>query len=174
MKTHFKKMKNTNYIGSWDLFDTNGKVVNRVVTITKVEKQEVFDGSGSGKSEQCPVAELKECKPFILNVTNMKAIAKALESPFIEDWAGKRIELTVKKIKSFGEFVDALRVLDKAPAAAASLPQLTPDNDKWAGVVKALFDGFTMQQIKGKYTISGEHEAQLVDEVNAMKEGKNV
>jgi hypothetical protein len=38
-------------------------------------------------------------------------LSKNLESPFIEDWVGKQIELTVKKIRAFGEMHDALRVV---------------------------------------------------------------
>ncbi len=173
MKTHFKKLRNPNYIGSWDLMDADGKFINRIVTIIRIEKQEVFDGAG--KSEQLPVAILKECKPLIVNAAvNMKAIAKALGSPFVEDWAGKRIELTVKKVRAFGATHDAIRVLETAPAAAPSLPELTPDSDKWQGVVEAMKQGYTIQQVKTKYTLSGETEQMLSEAVKVAKGGENV
>ena len=39
-KTHFKKLRNPNYIGGWDLIDAD-----KTVTITKVTKEMVHDGS---------------------------------------------------------------------------------------------------------------------------------
>lgn len=109
-KTHYKKMRDPNFIGSWDLLDQDGNVIDRIVTISKVDKQMVFDGNG-GKAE-CPVIHFKETKPMVANSTNLKAIARACASEFIEDWTGKQIKLTVKKVKAFGEVHDAIRVVE--------------------------------------------------------------
>ena len=113
MKTHFKKLRNPNYIGSWDLMDENGIVKNKVVTISDTKKEMVFDGKGS--SEECVVIHFKECKPMVANATNLKMISKVLNSVYIEDWVGKAIELTTKKVKAFGEIHDAIRVTTNAP-----------------------------------------------------------
>jgi hypothetical protein len=45
-KTHFKKLRNPDYLGSWDLIDENGTVKNRAFTITGVKKEMVHDGKG--------------------------------------------------------------------------------------------------------------------------------
>jgi hypothetical protein len=112
-KTHFKKLRNPNYIGAWDLMDENGKITNLVVTISDTKKEMVFDGNG--KQEECVVFYFTEKKPMVMNATNLKTISKVLDSPFIEDWRGKQIELTVKKVKAFGEVHDALRVVNAKP-----------------------------------------------------------
>lgn len=104
MTTHWKKLTNPNYIGSWAL--EPGK--DLTVKITKVSQQVIkgFDG----KSEEKVVAELEGQKPLVLNNTNMDSIAIVLKTPYIEEWVGKNITLYVTKVSAFGEYVDALRV----------------------------------------------------------------
>lgn len=109
-KTHYKKLRNPNFLGSWDL--PQGK--DLVVTITKVENQEVFNPSDNSK-EEVVVVELKGVKPLIANATNCKNIAKACKSDYIEDWVGKPIALYTTKVKAFGDVVDAVRVRPNAP-----------------------------------------------------------
>jgi hypothetical protein len=152
MKTHFKKLKNTNFVGSWDLLDENGKFVDKIVTITKTSKEMVHDGQG-GQAE-CAVAHLKECKPLIMNSTNLKAVAKAIGSDFTDDWEGKQITLTVKRVKAFGDFHDAIRVALEAP----KLPELTPEHEKWESAKEALKSGkTTIKAILTKYQMTDEN-----------------
>ena len=50
-------------------------------------------------------------KPLVLNATNSKTITKLLKTPYIEQWAGRKIQLYVEQgIKAFGDVVDAIRV----------------------------------------------------------------
>lgn len=109
-KTHYKKLRNPNFLGSWDI--PGGK--DLVATITKVENQEVFNQSDNSK-ETVLVVELAGQKPLIANATNCKNIAKACKSDYIEDWTGKQIALYTTKIKAFGDVVDAVRVRPNAP-----------------------------------------------------------
>lgn len=109
MKTHFKKLRNPNFLGSWDLMDDDGKITNRILTISDVKKEMVFDGKGG--NDEVVVLHFQEAKPMIMNSTNLSTISKVLGSVFIEDWVAKQIELTAKKIKAFGEFHDALRIV---------------------------------------------------------------
>ena len=156
MKTHFKKLQNPNYLGSWDLADANGNYQDRVVTLTSVKKEMVHDGKGG--QEECVTVQLKGLKPIIANSTNLKAIVKATGSPFIEDWAGKQITLTVKKIKAFGDTVDAIRV----NPASVKLPELTPTHPKWAGAKASLADkSTTIETIRTHFTLTPENEALL-------------
>ena len=103
-KTHWKKLTNTNYIGSYAL--QPGK--DLVVTITEVKKEMVKDATGS--ESECLIVHLQNQKPLICNKTNAKSIAKAVGSPFIEDWKGKQIALYIASVRAFGETVDGLRV----------------------------------------------------------------
>lgn len=152
-KTHFKKLRNPDYLGSWDLADENGNFKNRILTIKEVKKEMVHDGKG-GKDD-CVTVYFNECKPMIMNSTNLKTINKSLGTPYIEDWIGKKIEVTVEKVKAFGEIHDALRVVK------TSL-ELTPKHPKWNGAKKAIADKtVTIEQIKKQYTISPENELLL-------------
>ncbi len=60
-----------------------------------------------------------ECKPIILNATNRKTLKKVTDTSYIEEMAGKRIQLTTKRIKAFGEFHDAIRITTNQPADIA-------------------------------------------------------
>lgn len=110
-RTHWKKMTNTNYFGSWDL--ENGK--DMIVRITEVKQEMIQNAQGR---EEKAVAYLDGgLKPLILNTTNMKSIAKALGSPYIEDWSGRKIQLYAEKVAAFGEITEAVRVRDFDPEA---------------------------------------------------------
>ena len=103
--THWKKLTNPHYIGAHDL--QPGQELK--ITIESVAK-ELIKGA-EGRDEQCVVAKLKGTeKPFILNKTNMKIIAKVLGSPYIEEWAGKSVIIYSARVKAFGDMVDAIRV----------------------------------------------------------------
>jgi hypothetical protein len=154
-KTHYKILRNPNYIGGWDLL--NG---DKTVTITKVNKELVHDGKG-GQSECCTV-HFAECKPMVANSTNLKRIAKLLGSPFVEDWSNKRIILTTEKVKAFGEVHDAVRVSTKPVAK----PTLTEPSKAFDNCVAALNSGKTMDDVKARYQVSDEVEAKLKEVAN--------
>lgn len=51
---------------------------------------------------------------MILNVTNMKTIAK-MYGPYIEKWAGKRVQIYASTTKFGGDTVECLRIRKEAP-----------------------------------------------------------
>ena len=109
-KTHWKKMVNLDYLGTYALED--GK--DLTVTIDYVRKENVT--GNNGRNEQCMVAHFKgDLKPMILNRTNAKTITKVLGSPYIEDWNGKRIMLYADTTRFGGDIVECLRVRPYAP-----------------------------------------------------------
>ena len=111
-KTHWKKLTDTKYLGAWDLGDKD-----MIVRITEVRQEMVKDNKG--KEEEVLVAYLDSgVKPWILNKTNCKSISKALGSPFVEDWAGHKVQLYSDKVAAFGDIVDAIRVREFNPEAA--------------------------------------------------------
>lgn len=155
MKTHFKKLRNPDYLGSWDLADANGVFKNKVLTISKVKKEMVHDGRGG--QEECVTVSFDEAKPMIMNSTNLKTIYKTLDTPYIEEWEGKKIEIEVQKVKAFGEVHDALRVVRKSL-------ELTPKHPKWKGAKDAIGKGtVSIDQIKKQFTLSPENEKALTD-----------
>jgi hypothetical protein len=153
MKTHFKKLRNPNYVGSWDLADENGKYHDRNVTITNVTKENVHDGKGG--TEECTIVHLKETKPMVANSTNLRMIAKICDSPYIEDWSGKVVGLTVMKVKAFGEMHDAIRV--KKPIAT-TLPNIT--DERFEKALEAIAEGkYTVENLLKSYTLTkAQHE----------------
>jgi hypothetical protein len=153
MKTHFKKLKNTEFLGSWDLIDDKGQTRNIVATIKEIKKQMVHDGKG-GQSE-CIVLFFNEFKPMIVNATNLKVTSKIMDSNYIEDWIGKKIEISTEKVRAFGEMHDALRIVK------TSL-DLTPSHPKWNGAKEAIkSQKVTIEQIKKQFSISTENEQLL-------------
>lgn len=108
-KTHWKKLTNPNYLGAYAFQPDEEKTV----TIKEVKRELVQNQNGK---EECTVCYFSEpVKPLILNKTNAKMIAKVWGTPFIEDWAGCRITLKVKKVNAFGEITDAVRVSPERP-----------------------------------------------------------
>lgn len=109
-QTHWKSMTNPNYLGVYSLPD--GKDI--VLTIKSVGQEMVMGADGS--KEQCVVMHFQEpVKPFICNKTNLKQITKLLKTPYVELWAGHKIQIGSEKVKAFGDVVDALRVRGKLP-----------------------------------------------------------
>jgi len=112
--THIDKLRNPNYLGGWDLLDENGKTVDRVVTIKEIKNEMVFQQK-SQLEEQVITLFFEECKPIILNATNRKTLKKVTGTEYIEEMVGKKIQLTTKRIKAFGEFHDAIRIVATVP-----------------------------------------------------------
>jgi hypothetical protein len=159
MKTHFKKLRNPNYIGSWDLADADGNFKDLTVTIKGAKKEMVHDGKGG--QEECSVIELAGLKPMVANATNLKMIAKVLKSPYIEDWTGKQIILTVKQVKAFGEMHDAIRVKNELPQK----PVLTKDHQSYRLVINAVKGGKTRNDIETKYSVTDQVWNEITKEV---------
>jgi hypothetical protein len=147
---HWKKLVNPDYLGAYSL-EQNGTYQNLIVTIESVQVQKVL-GTG-GAAEDCVVATLVGQKPMILNRTNLKTIERVMKTPDVQQWAGKQIELTVASVKAFGDTVDALRVVPKAP----TLPELTREHKHFAAICDALATGkTTLDRLKTKYTFNPE------------------
>ena len=113
-QTHWKSMTNPNYLGVYSLPD--GRDI--ILTIKSVGQESVMGTDGS--TEQCVVMHFQEpVKPFICNKTNLKQITKLLKTPYVEQWAGSKIQIGSEKVKAFGDVVDALRVRGKLPQVHA-------------------------------------------------------
>lgn len=125
MKTHIDKLRNPNYLGGWDLIDENGKTIDKVVTIKEIKNESVFNQKNQ-EEQQVITVFFNECKPIILNATNRKVLKKVTGTEYIEDMVGKKIQLTTKKIKAFGEFHDAIRIVASAPSEINCKPVDVP------------------------------------------------
>lgn len=150
MKTHWKKLQNPDYLGSWDFQPNEIKLL----TIKKVVQEEVYDQQTRMK-DLCSVVYWNEpTQKMILNTTNSKAISDLFKSPYIEDWINGKIGVRVEQIKAFGQQMDAVRV--------CNIPELTPNHPRWEGASKSIQSGqVTIEQIKSRFIISPENEKLL-------------
>ncbi len=124
-KTHWRKILTTDYLGGTDLDDGKGGHKEIALTIEKAVREKVKDQSG--KEETCLVLHFKEkAKPMILNVTNSRTIAKLYKSDYIEDWAGKQIQIGTERIYAFGTEHDALRIRPFPPKQKQQTPPPVP------------------------------------------------
>lgn len=113
-ETHWKRLINPDYLGGYSL--DPGK--DMILTIGRVEK-EMVTGPG-GKKEECIVCHWQENeKPMILNNINCKTITKLLDTPYIERWAGHRVQIYFDpKVKFGGEVTGGLRIRPTLPEEA--------------------------------------------------------
>ena len=110
-KTHWRRLVNVDYLGSYALDGEN----DLILTIDFVRQEQVT--GNNGKKEQCIVAHFKErdVKPMILNRTNCKTITKVVGTPYLEDWSGHQIAIYVDTTRLAGEVVECLRIRQYEP-----------------------------------------------------------
>ena len=146
-KTHWKKLMNPEYIGAYWL--PEGEDVTVVIDYVV---REVITGTG-GKKEECTVAHLKGgVKPFILNATNSKTIAK-LYGNFIEDWAGRPITLFASTARLAGDTVECLRI--RPVVAKRAIPPIAPERfQKALDAIKA--GTYTAAELSAKFILTVE------------------
>lgn len=166
-KTHWKKLTNPNYLGTYALEPDE----DMIVTINHVKKEEVT--SPGGDKEECTVVYFKEnVKPLILNVTNARQIENLYGTPYIEDWAGKKIQLYIKDdIEAFGKIVNGIRIRPKVPKTKK--PELTPKHKKWGDAVENLArDNTTIKVIRKHYVLDEEMKEILLEDVQDFVESE--
>lgn len=122
-KTHWKKLNNPDYLGAWAL-----EPGQELILTIQVVKKEMVTGA-DGKKEECTVVYFNEnVKPMILNTTNAKTIQKVYKTPYIEDWAGKKIQIYSENVRAFGDWVDALRIRPFEPKEQAEEEKIACQN----------------------------------------------
>lgn len=118
-KTNWKNLANYDYLGAYSLDGTGLDEI--VLTIRTIKRERVT--SNGGASEDCIVAYFEEktykdkvmVKPMVLNKTNCKIISDLYNSPFIEDWIGKKIIIYATTTKFARDVVPCLRVKKSLP-----------------------------------------------------------
>lgn len=107
-KTHWKKFQDNNYVGEY-MFDGTDK--DLVLTIKDTFLEEVFEPNSNKTTNERVISFEEIPQKLICNTTNAKRIEKLFESPFVEDWVGKKIALYFDKNVKFGkEIVGGIRV----------------------------------------------------------------
>lgn len=143
---HWKAgLAKSSYLGSWDL----PSFENIQLTIKEVKKHMT---SGLKDNEIANIIYWieKGYKPMILNATNAKMLRALTGSPFINDWAGHKIELRVEKdIKAFGGVHDGLRIVNKK--IKVELPLLDSKHPKYDEILGRIVDGSAKLDVVSKY-----------------------
>ena len=162
-KTHWKLLMNPDYVGAYWL--PEGQDVTVVIDYVV---REMITGTG-GKKEECTVAHLKGgVKPFILNATNSKSIAK-LYGNYIEDWAGKPITLFASTARLAGDTVECLRIRPVvAERAKSGISQ-----ERFTKALDAIRAGtYTCQQLLDKFDLTLEQDSMLETAMIEMAGGQ--
>jgi hypothetical protein len=149
-KTHWKKVFNSDYLGSCDLED--GKDLKAVIKTVVIKKVKNTDG----KEQERNVAFFTDAKlkPMILNATNCKVIKKFTKTPYINDWVNVPIQIYIKDdIRAFGDITEGLRIREFQPIA--NKPKLNRDMPAWIKAVSSLKDkSKTIADIEKVYDLS--------------------
>lgn len=122
--THYKKLRNPDYFGAYAM-PTDGSDI--ILTIKSAGQEKVL--GTDGKKTDCLVIHFQEnVKPMILNATNAKAIHKVSGTPYVEKWAGTKVQIYVTKLRAFGEDREALRIREFTPQQLNQVEkQVTPE-----------------------------------------------
>lgn len=107
---HWRKFFNPKYIGEWD-FEPGEEMI---VQVKDIREEDVMNPQGQ-TSKMLVVYFENGVKPLIVKPTNAKAITKALGSPLVGDWIGKKLQLYVTPVSAFGGTSNAVRVREFAP-----------------------------------------------------------
>jgi hypothetical protein len=167
-KTHWKKLRNHKYLGSHDLYNTNGEKVEIDTRVIRVQSEMV--ANQDGKEEACIVAHLEGTKPMILNSTNCKKIEGFANSPIIESWAGVAVTVKIERVRAFGEWHEALRIAPTQPKLTEPKPTEKPilnqESEQWQ-TAKEYYQNQAdkakaERTIKAKYTITPGDWAELI------------
>ena len=156
-KTHWKQLVNPDYLGAYSIPEGE----DLTVIIESVAPEEIT--GANGKKEVCSVARLKGNKPWILNMTNQKSIAR-LYGPYIEDWQGKPVTLFAGTTKFGGEMVECIRV--RPQVATRQKPQIS--EERFKNAVEAIKAGtYTAEKMRANFTLTKAQEKRLTEAVNA-------
>lgn len=152
---------NPDYIGAYSLNEGEDLTVKIDYVV-----REMITGTG-GKKEECTVAHLVGQKPFILNATNSKSIAK-LYGPYIEDWAGKPITMHASTTKLAGETVECLRI--RPVVAKRQPPKITDERMKLA-LDQIKTGNYTAEKLRSGFALTADQESWLAQDLQAMAAG---
>jgi len=151
MKTHWKKHFDPNYLGAYSL--DQGET--RTLVISRVASEEVTDPTGA--KDTVFVVHFETGKPMIFNKTNASFTAKIIGSNYTEDWVGKEIGVTIKKVKAFGDLVEALRVVEPK-----NVTKPTISGPRYTDMVKAIKDGkFKKEDAFKRFNLTKEQKAEI-------------
>ncbi len=156
-KTHWKQLVNPDYLGAYSIPEDEDLTV-----VIDVVRSEEITGT-NGKKEICSVAHIKGNKPWILNMTNQKSIAR-IYGPYIEDWQGKPVTLYASTTKLAGEVVECIRVRPQV----ATRKKSPISDERFQNAIESIKSGsFTAEKLRANFTLTKGQEKHLTEALNA-------
>lgn len=151
-KTHWRKLQNPEFIGSWDLEgDTD-------VLITDITTKEITGIKGTTRET---VLILKGMKPMIVNVTNQLTIQQ-LYGAYIEDWIGKTVTLFPTTTKVRGEKMDCIRIRKRKPTQKQEKKKSPIDDARLEQAIDAIKSGaVTREKVESQFTLTAKQKNRL-------------
>lgn len=170
--THWRAMFKNKYMGPHSLASNCTSVS---LTIDSVSGG--MEKGSDGTDVEGIVIHFKESASWILPLWcgkhQCELIVKAMRSKlktdavYPEKWIGFKVELSVFTEKWFGATDEYLRI---HKLAKIDKPVLTPDMDKWAGAVEAIYnDSCSLEDIVSKRKMLPEHIIQLQTDVELKR-----
>ena len=118
--SHFMKMFDGRFVGSWDL-EGHDEVI---VTIDDVIVVEIHNMETNKPENKPALSFVKGKKGLVLNKTNARAIAEIYGAD-TDKWKGKKIALYATTCRAFGKQVECVRI--KRVGASSVDPDETGD-----------------------------------------------
>ena len=113
-KWKWRQFFDYDYLSAYDIDDQE-----LIVTIKSAKYEEVT--GEKGRKDKCIVLYFQEIdKGMVMNVTNSKRITLLYNTPVVEQWYGKRIQLYAEQTSLKGEPIMGLRVREFVPKDAAA------------------------------------------------------
>lgn len=151
MKTHWRKAMESPYLSSSDIDGESVLTIERVVFESDLTKR-TKDSFNTAHFVEKFIRPEEKLAPMILNKTNSQFLAELTGSPYLEDWGGVKVAVTVRKVKYGKDMVEGL-LLSKP----VEKPFLTPESDRWAGAVAAYQKSGNIEAILKRVQLSPEH-----------------
>lgn len=159
-KIHWRKNLDSTFISGEDLqAELKGLKKEMIVCIEKFNDAQSFDQNKNAKTT-ISALYLKEVngqslyKPVVLNRTNAKFFVKETGSEYMDDWIGKPVIMYAVKDSRHGYVVRFKTYV---------LPTLVEGSEAFFKCITAIEkNGYTIDQIRQKYTVSSIVEQKLL------------
>ena len=159
--THWRKIMNTTFL--------NGDEIpqgDTIVTISSYKEEMIYSQKDKQKEPQVTMFFNEFKKPLIMTNRKAKQITDALNTPYMDEWIGKKIAMFAANERHFGEDFKVITF----KKAVIKKEVFNSKHARWNGAVEALKSGASsIEAIEKHYTLTEAVKTQLN---NVIKEAK--
>ena len=144
--THWRKIMNTTFLNGDEIPEGD-----TIVTISGYKEEMIFSQREKQKEPQVTLTFKEMGKPMIMTNRKAKQIAKALDTPMMAEWVGKKVAMFAVNERHFGEDFKVITF----KKAVIKKEQLNEKSPKWNSAVEAIKSGSTtIEAIEKHYEIT--------------------